>query len=91
MYLKHVADFHAAAVIDALRGSLDLTLDALADMYDRNDGPWLDELLRNVLNGAASGDGAGKAEVRQAVELFFFDFRRRLKPRRNRTPASSAA
>lgn len=71
-----MAYVHALAAVAALSGSLKITLDALADMYERRDGPWYDELVEAALNGPAAQ--AGVEDVRESLKVFFLDYRRTL-------------
>lgn len=67
---------HALAAVAALNGTLKITLDALADMYGRRDGPWFDELVEAALNGPVAQ--AGVEDVRESLKLFFLDYRQTL-------------
>jgi hypothetical protein len=59
-----------------LAHTLKFTLDALADMYDGRNGPWLDELEAEAMSFLNEED-ANERDVR-AVKQFFDDFRNQL-------------
>ena len=65
-----------AAFAGLLAESLRITFDALAYMYERKDGPWVDELRQAAVNG----DAETREEARQVLALFD-GFRKELEPR----------
>lgn len=78
-------DHATAALVIALTQTLKLTFDALADMYERKDGPWVDELRNATLNTLItdtqpSSKTLPAAEVAR-VGLLFDKFRCELEPR----------
>jgi hypothetical protein len=60
----------------ALAHTLKFTLDALADMYDGQNGPWLDELEAEAMSLLSEEDANERDVI--AVKQFFDDFRNQL-------------
>lgn len=56
--------------------TLKITFDALADMYERKDGPWVDELREAVVDSSA----APTAAEAQRIIAVLNEFRRELAP-----------
>lgn len=63
-------------VAGVLLSTLKLTFDALAELYGRKDGPWVDELKQAALHSA----GAQSSRGRDEVEHLFAEFREQLRP-----------